>query len=163
MTGRADDRAGERAARTESENTDRKRIQSAPAPDRTRPPATASPQNRGIPTISRQHGNRTPNRQARYRPNPRTESGITRRNRNQSASAPTDTHPTTPVLPQNRRIPTIRTHHHHQPSPNQPPRTPEPRTESENGNRKPIQSATAPPTHAPATPATPQTRGITGI
>lgn len=63
-----------------------------PVPDRTRPPATASPQTHGIPTISRQHGNRTPDRQALHRPNPWTESGITRRNRNQSTPATTMTH-----------------------------------------------------------------------
>ena len=77
---------------TESENGNRKPIQSAPVPDRTRPPATASPQTRGIPTISRQHEHRTPDHQARYRPNPWTESGITRRNRIQSTPAPTMAH-----------------------------------------------------------------------
>ena len=61
-------------------------------PDRTRPPATASPQNRRIPTIRHHHRNRTPDHQARYRPNPWTESGITRRNRIQSTPAPTMAH-----------------------------------------------------------------------
>ena len=234
-------------------------------PDRTRPPATASPQTRGIPTTSRQHRNRAPDHQARYRPNQWTESGIARRNRDQSTPAPTMTHtadhnhttnprntnnpsalpsstitkpttqntritdqigehrtksepvhthagpcpaanhgiiaearnhrdlitpsqstagvpgtqntrttdqtgehrpktnpvracadhgitPATRPTPQTRGIPTIRTHLRHQPSPNEPPRTPEPRTKPENGNRKPIQSTRAPTmTHTPAT------------
>ena len=42
--------------------------------------------------ISQRRGNRTPDRRARYRPNPWTESGIARRNRNQSIPAPTMTH-----------------------------------------------------------------------
>ena len=60
--------------------------------------------------------------------------------------------PATRPTPQTRGIPTIRTHLRHQPSPNEPPRTPEPRTKPENGNRKPIQSTRAPTmTHTPAT------------
>ncbi len=56
-------------------------------------PATRpTPQTRGIPMISQRRGNRTPDRRARYRPNPWTESGIARRNRNQSIPAPTMTH-----------------------------------------------------------------------
>ena len=56
-------------------------------------PATRpTPQTRGIPMICRRRGNRTPDHRARYRPSPWTESGIARRNQDQSTPAPTMTH-----------------------------------------------------------------------
>ena len=177
-------------------------------PDRTRPPATASPQNRRIPTIRHHHRNRTPDHQAQYHPNPWTESGIARRNRNQSTPAPTMTHtadhnhttnprntnnpsalqsstitkPTTQNTRITDQIGEHRTksepvHTHAGPCPaanhgiiaearnhrdlitpsNRPPacqtpRTPEPRTEPENTDRKRIQSARALTTASPRRP-----------
>ena len=138
MTGRASE------PRTESENTDRKPIQSAPVPDRTRPPATASPQTRGIPTISRQHGNRTPDHRARNRPNPWTESENGNRKPIQAAPVPDRTRPPATASPQNRRIPTIRHHHRNRTPDHQARYRPNPWTESGIARRNQDQSTPAP-------------------
>ena len=149
---------------TESENGNRKPIQSAPVPDRTRPPATASPQNRRIPTIRHHHRNRTPDHQARYRPNPWTESGIARRNRNQSTPAPTMTH----HADRNHTTKPRNTN-----NPNTPPSstitkptTQNTRTTDQTGKRKPktdpVHTRTDHDTH-PGNQATSQTRRISTI
>ena len=128
-------------------------------------PATRpTPQNRRIPTICRRRGNRTPDHRARYRPNPWTESGIARRNRNQSTPAPTMTHhadrnPTT--NPRNTN------------NPNTPPSstiakrtTQNTRTTDQTGKRKPktdpVHTRTDHDTH-PGNQATSQTRRISTI
>ena len=170
--------------------------------------------------ISRRRGNRTPDHRARYRPNPWTESGIARRNRNQSTPALTMTRtadhnhttkpqntnnpntppsstiakrttqntrttdqtgkrkpktdpvracadhgitPATRPTPQTRRIPTIRARYNHQPSPNQPLRTPESRTKPENIGQNQNQSTPMPDHVRPPTTASSQKHGITGI
>jgi hypothetical protein len=128
-------------------------------------PATRpTPQTRGIPMISQRRGNRTPDRRARYRPNPWTESGIARRNRNQSIPAPTMTHHADrnhTTKPQNTNNPNTL------PSSTIAKRTTQnTRTTDQTGKRKPKTDpvrACADHGITPATRPTPQTRRISTI
>lgn len=122
---------------------------------------TTKPQNPNNPPSPQEPDTR---HQARYRPNPWTESGIARRNRDQSTPAPTMTHHADrnhTTNPRNTNNPSAL-----QSSTITKPTTQNTRTTDQTGKRKPktdpVHTRTDHDTH-PGNQATPQTRGISTI
>ena len=145
--------------RTETEN------QSSPRLCRTAP--GHQPRHHRKPAESQQSaGNTSTGHQTTKHGTARTH-GLNRESHDEIGSSPHRHRPwhtlPTAITPQTRRIPTIRTHYHHQPSPNQPLGTPEPRTKPENIGQNRIQSTPMPDHVRPPTTASSQTRGITEI
>ncbi len=117
--------------RTESETILRNRNQSTRAPTDTRPPTTATPQNRQIPMNRAHYDNQLPPGHPHETPKPRTKPENGRIKPMQSTQAPTNTHPSPPATPQNRRTPTTCQQGQHRPPAHLPRNELSPQTKPE--------------------------------